>query len=135
MTTTSNAQEILANLAQFTGDLARYRHPLNPNVIYTPGLLYLAESCQAFWLIDAIASYYGTEQMNAAIKRDPRLEYLQFWDLTVTESRAILTARADSDAVAFIEQAIAFTDFPLDSMEVWAGFDGQFWTLYLPSEH
>ncbi|MEL7089572.1 MAG: DUF6876 family protein [Planctomycetota bacterium] len=48
----------VADLRRFTGDDIRYRHELNPSVIYTPGVRYLAEQGQAYWLIDAIASYF-----------------------------------------------------------------------------
>jgi hypothetical protein len=124
-----------ADLAQFTGDLERYRHPLNRQVIYTPGVQYLAEKAHAYWLIDAIASYFGTEQMNDAIRNDSRLATLQFWRLTVSGDSAVLTAEADSGVKPFICQEIEFTDFPLDRIDIWAGYDGTYWTLYLPSEH
>jgi hypothetical protein len=135
--TETNTNPILthADLAQFTGDLERYRHPLNRQVIYTPGVRYLAEKAHAYWLIDAIASYFGSEMMNAAIRKDTRLASLQFWRLTVSDGSAVLTAEADRGEEPFIRQEIAFTDFPLDSVDIWAGFDGTYWTLYLPSEH
>jgi len=124
------------DLAQFTGDLDRYVHPLNRQVIYTPGVQFLAERGQAFWLVDAIASYFGGRQMKRAIARDSRLASLQFWRLDVHEDRsATLTARADTDVKPFITQQIPYTDFPLEYVDVWAGYDGQHWTLYLPSEH
>jgi hypothetical protein len=135
MQTTESTQQIKNSLAQFMGDDIRYLHPLNRKVIYTPGVRYLAQSCEAYWLIDAIASYYGSTQMNHAIKQDSRLSYLQFWTLLVTGQSAVLRARADQDVPPFIEQTIPFTDFPLESVDIWAGFNGSHWTLYLPSEH
>ena len=124
------------DLWQFTGDLERYRHPLNRQVIYTPGVRFLTEKAGAYWLIDAITSYFGTAQMLRAIADDPRLETLQFWRLDVAADRsAILLARADSGVKPFITQEIPYTDFPLERVDVWAGFDGVHWTLYLPSEH
>ena len=125
----------LADLRQFSGGGDCYRHELNPRVIYTEGVRYLAEHGGAYWLIDAIASYYGSPQMRRAIASDPRLETLQFWTLTVRDNAAQLVARADSGDEPFILQDIPFTDFPLESVDIWAGFDGQRWTLYLPSEH
>jgi hypothetical protein len=124
-----------ADLCQFTGDLTRYRHPLNPLVIYTPGVHYVAEAGKAYWLIDAVASYFGHEEMNRAIRDDARLASLQFWRLDVQGDAATLTARADSGETPFIRQEIPYTDFPLPSIDIWAGFDGVRWTLYLPSEH
>jgi hypothetical protein len=49
-TTKPSAAEIKSNLAQFTGDLERYRHYFNRKLIYTPGVQYLAESAGAYWL-------------------------------------------------------------------------------------
>ena len=124
------------DLQQFTGDLERYQHSLNRQVIYTPGVKFLAERGGAYWLIDAIASYFGTTVMKRAIAADPRLETLQFWRLDVAEDQtAILSARADSGVKPFITQDIPYTDFPLEYVDVWTGFDGVHWTLYLPSEH
>ena len=123
-------------LRQFTGDLERYRHGLNRRVIYTPGVRHLAERAGAYWLIDLIASYYGSEIMKQAISDDDRLAWMQFWRLDVRDDKsAIASCRADSSEEPAITQVVPYTGFPLDHIEVWAGFDGDHWTLYLPSEH
>lgn len=125
-----------ADLEQFSGDLERYRHALNRQVIYTPGIQFLAEGGKCYWLIDAIASYFGSDGMNRAMKRDDRVRWLQFWRLNVREDgSAVLSACADSGVKPFVTQEFQYTDFPLASVEIWAGFDGKLWTLYLPSEH
>jgi hypothetical protein len=123
------------DLRQFYGDIIRFTHPLNRSVIYSPGVRYVAEKGHAYWLIDAIVSYFGSPEMKQAMAKDYRLQSLQFWRLTVTDSSAVLTAEADAGEEPFIRQEIAFTDFPLDAIDIWAGFDGAYWTLYLPSEH
>lgn len=125
-----------ADLLQFTGSLERYRHPLNPRVVYTPGVRFLAEQAGAYWLLDVVASYIGSPEMTRAIRADDRLAEMQFWRLSVhAEGGAEVLCRADSDAPAAIRQEIVFTDFPLDHADIWAAFDGRLWTLYLPSEH
>ena len=124
-----------ADLRQFTGGLERYR-TIFPNIIYTPGVQYLAEKGEAYWLIDAVASHFGTAQMQRAMKEDARTRSLQFWRLTVKpDQSAILTAVADSGVKPFVKQEIPYTDFPLEEVSIWARFDGIRWTLYLPSEH
>jgi hypothetical protein len=126
----------LADLERFTGDLERYRHALQRDVLYTPGVQYLAERGGAYWLIDAIASYFGSAVMKKALARDERLVWLQFWRLEVKEDRsAVLGMQADKGEPPAIQQKILYTDFPLEQVEIWAGFDGRYWTLYLPSEH
>lgn len=130
------AAMLLAELRQFTGDLERYRHPLNRRLIYTPGVKFLAESAGAYWLIDAVASWLGTQQYQAAVAADSRVQDLHFWKLRVRENdSATLSARVDADIAPFITQEIEFTDFCLESIDLWCGFDGTHWTLYLPSEH
>lgn len=124
-----------SSLYQFTGDIRRYTHPLNRKVIYTPGVRYLADAGRAYWVIDAIASYFGSPEMNAAITRDPRIGQIQFWRLEVSDEKAVLTAEADAGEEPFIRQEIPYTDFPLNMVAVWAAYDGTYWTLYLPSEH
>lgn len=124
-----------ADLQQFSGDLERFQHQFNRRVIYTPGVQYLAEKAGAYWLIDAIASYIGSPQLNEAVQQDERLASLQFWRLDVQDGKAELTCRADAEIDPVILQEIEYTDFPLDHIDVWAGFDGRYWTLYLPSEH
>lgn len=122
-------------LNQFHGDMTRFRS-VNPVVYYTPGVRYLAERAGAYWLVDTIASYYGTPTMQNAMYQDERLWWLHFWRLELDdERRALLTARADDDEEPFVSREIPFTDFPLRGIAVWAGYDRRFWTLYLPSEH
>ncbi|MDA8746445.1 hypothetical protein N9N28_17615 [Rubripirellula amarantea] len=124
------------DLRQFSGDLVRYRHPLNRQVIYTPGVRHVAEEGGAYWLIDAIACHIGSPAFNRAAQRDDRIAAMHFWTLDM-DSRfcGVLTARADSPETPFIAQRLEFTDFPLDIIYIWAAFDGEHWTLYLPSEH
>lgn len=93
--------------------------------------------CQAgaYWLIDAIVSYFGSPVMQRAMANDPRICSMQFWRLSVDNQSALLTAEADAGVEPFVTQEIAYTDFPLPEIQVWAGFDGSRGTLYLPSEH
>lgn len=126
-----------SDLRHFTGSLERFRHPLNPRVIYTPGVRFLAEQAGAYWLLDVIASYVGSEIMKQAVVDDDRLAFMQFWRLDVLNDSgmAVVSCSADSSEDPAISQVIHFTDFPLDHVDVWAAFNGEHWTLYLPSEH
>ena len=129
------AARIQAGLGHFSGDLERYRSII-PGVIYTPGVKFLADEGHAHWLIDAIASWYPSPRMRKAIASDHRLESLHFWRLDVHEDdSATLTMRADSGEQPAVTQEIPYTDFPLESIAIWAGPDRNGWVLYLPSEH
>lgn len=124
------------DLQQFTGDDVRYRHPLIRKVIYTPGVQHLAEAGEAYWLVDAIAFWMTSNDYLHATAYDARLCDMVFWTLEVNDDQsAILVGKADSDAKPAFTQAIPYTDFPLTIVNIWAAFDGQYWSLYLPSEH
>ncbi len=126
----------LSDLAHFTGEPEQYAHGINKHIIYTPGVKYLAENAGAYWLLDAIASYYGTNLMKTAIAKDDRLSSLHFWTLDVAEDHsATLVLKSEAGEEPAISQHIPFTDFPVEQMRIWAGFNGKNWTLYLPSEH
>lgn len=125
-----------ADLALFTGDDLRYRHSTNPRVIYTPGVRYVAAAGGAYWLVDAIASYLTPATIAAWARRDSRARWMQFWTLSVGDDQsAVLEARADAPCEPLVRQAIEWTDFPLPEARVWSAWDGEHWTLYLPSEH
>ncbi|WP_233215823.1 DUF6876 family protein [Rhodopirellula bahusiensis] len=123
-------------LNQFTGDLVRYRHQLNRSVIYTPGVRHMAEKGAAYWLIDAIVSHFNSPAFNRAAARDYRIETMHFWTFEKGHgTTGQLVARADGPEEPFLVQNIDYTDFPLETINIWAAFDGEHWTLYLPSEH
>lgn len=125
-----------AALRRFPGGLVRYQHQFNPSVIYTPGVQYVANEGQAYWLIDTIAAWIGSSEFEKARHLDTRISSLHFWSLEVKPDRsATLTAKADSPDEPFIVQELDYTDFPLDQIDIWVGSSGKHWTLYLPSEH
>ena len=125
-----------SDLNQFTGDLERFRHCINRRVIYTPGIQYLAEKAGAYWLIDEIAINLGSKSLQRKMALDPKAQELLFWNLQVNpDSSAILSAVGDADHPPIFKKRITWTDFPLESVNIWSGFDGIHWTLYLPSEH
>jgi hypothetical protein len=131
-----DATKLIAELRHFTGDLERWRHSFNQRLIYTPGVQHLAERAGAYWLIDAIASWLPSRQFRAAAQRDPRPSDIHFWKLAVSDDRsAVLTAVADSGEEPFIRQEIEYTDFPLTEIDLHCAFDGEHWTLMLPSEY
>jgi len=131
-----DAATLLNELQYFTGDLERWRHSLYRKLLYTPGVKHLAERAGAYWLIDAIASWLPSPQFRAAAQRDSRIGDIHFWNLAVADDRsAVLAAVADSGEEPFIRQEIEYTDFPLKEIDLYCVFDGEDWTLMLPSEY
>ena len=84
-------------LAQSIGTNYYYKHTLSGT--YTDGIKLMAETVEAYWLIDAIFSY-------------SRKEEFQIWTLVVRKGRALLTMREDKGAPKKVKQKIEFTDFP-----------------------
>ncbi len=119
-----NAQEIQSNLAQFIGTECYYKHWLG--LKYTDGVKYLCDSCQSYWLIDAIASYQTRKFLT-----DPMLAEFQCWTLKVNPDKsATLTCERNTDDIA-VKQKIPFTDFPLNSIKLYLTDR----VLLLPSEY
>ena len=99
----SPASEILVTLAQFTGSERYFRGP-NRTIVYTDGVQYLAEAAQAYWLIDAIASW----QVQPKVRAEP----FQVWTLTrQTEWRL---QADDGNGNVMTTQKIEYSDFPLE---------------------
>ena len=115
--------EILAQLCLFNGSENFYKHPLFKDFIYTDGVKFVAEQCEAYWLIDAIAS-------NISHIKKFKLEEFVSIELKVFESKGQLIFDNGNRNV-FYFQEIPFTDFPLESIKF-------FFTngvLLLPSEN
>jgi hypothetical protein len=114
------------NLEQFIGSETVYRH-WSGRLAYTEGVKYLAQKCEAHWLIDAIASW----QLSPKVKRDPMLQQIQFWKLRVNPDKsAVLTCERDTDDVA-VTQEIEYTNFPLEEIRLYLSNN----ILLLPSEY
>lgn len=117
------AEEIRDSLAQFSGSENRYRHW--SDLVFTDGIKYMAESCQAYWLIEVIASYQHL------FRKDPMLGQIQLWTLHKVEKGGWeLICERDSGDVA-IRQIIEFSDFPLDEIKIYVANQ----TIMLPSEY
>ncbi len=110
-------------LAQHTGSDIVHKHLLFP-IRYTAGVKHMAELCRAWWLVDAIASY------QPRCMKDRMLKEMQFWSLRREKNGWALICYRDEGDEAF-RQEIEFSDFPLDSIEIWVCNN----TMLLPSEY
>lgn len=112
-----------SQLAQFTGTEHYYR--LSPSAVLTDGTRYLAEAAGAFWLMDAIARFLpqfsGREDFIVA-------------RLVRTGSQAELTLDYGNGLV-LDRQHIEYTDFPMQSIQLYACWGGEYWVLMLCSEY
>lgn len=118
-------EEINSGLAQCYGTLAYYTNQVL-RFVYTDGVKFLWESCDAYWLLIAISSY----QHNPKIRKISR----QTWKLEVKGSKAVLTMNNGSNKFDSIRQEIPYTDFPLDEIILYLIDDGTNVVLILPTE-
>lgn len=134
------AEELREGMAYASGSDEWFRHGLNRNVLYTQGVKFVAEKAGAYWLIDAIASHYSPRLL-----RHIQQVGIHFWTLNVDHSgkpkatlrspMAKLECREDSGLPAIVLQRIAYTDFPLDKIKVYAQLGPNGACLMLPSEY
>jgi len=102
-----------AVLAHFT-DTERY-YRLNRKYLIADGAKYLADSAEAYWLLDAAASYLfelGTDDWFVLVR------------LSVKSSRAELTLEDGNGGIRARHQ-IPYANFPADQQVHYANCDGR----------
>ena len=110
-------------LRQFIGTTGYFR--ISRRHLLTDGTKYLAEEAECFWMMDAIASHLseiGTEDWFVVVQ------------VKVTEGRVVMIYEDGNDH-EHARQEIPYTDFPLDSITLYACWDQEHWVLMLPSEY
>ena len=117
-----NKEQLLAELAHFTGTIQWFKNPLFPSYKYTEGVKHLAEKTESYWLIDYILS-------NQSISEIKSTEF-QVWKINVIDTRATIQVE-DGNYGIVKEFTIPFTDFPFPEFKLW--FVNK--TLLLPSEY
>ena len=113
--------EITSALGQFNGSMVFYRCGVVPQMMFSEGAHFVAESCGAYWLIDGIAILQLTPKVRA--------EEFQIWKLAVTGHKAVLTLD-DGNGNIIVRKSVSFTDFPLPEVTLWVENN----TIYLPRE-
>jgi hypothetical protein len=117
--------EIENGMAYMTGTSEYTRwSPLFRNHVLTDGAKFIAESADAYWLMDAIASYHHK------CMKDDMLRDFQSWKLKVNDSAGVVSCDRDTNNRAF-SQDIPYTDFPLDEIKLYV-CNG---VILLPSEY
>jgi hypothetical protein len=117
--TVFNAQE----LSQFTGTTGHHR--ITRKHLLTDGTKYLADAAGACWLMDAAASH-----LDEIVTAD----WFVLIKLLMQQSRAVMIYE-DGNGHEHARQEIAYTDFPLSSIELYTCWDGEHWVIMLPSEY
>lgn len=118
------------DLSQFTGteQWHRYSPALFPNVLLTDGAKYVAEEAGAYWLMDMISSHLPAVRQSDAYFAIAMLgKFGDKWEFKIIND--IPATRI------YASQKIEHSDFPLDKIKFYVSYDGQSWTILLPSEY
>ena len=124
MKTTLTNDEFQLSLRSFTGTESWFRVGINPRVLYTEGVKYVADSFGAYWLLDLIA----TEQWDKKLSK----EEFQVWKLKVNvkESEGVLTCEDGNNSTVYTKE-LSYTDFPFPEVTLWYTNN----VILLPSEY
>ena len=117
-------QEILNDLPNFYGTENHYRwSPIFTNFVLTDGAKYLAESADAYWLVDIFASHLPSY-------KDEGFAVLY---LKVNDRKATAQIE-DGNGKVLKKQKIEYTDFPLDAVVLYCCPQDDQFVIMLPSE-
>ena len=118
-------QEILNTIPQFYGTEAYYRwSPIFGNFLLTDGAKYIAEACDAYWLVDLFASHL------------PAYKDEGFAGLYLKVKDGKATAKIeDGNGKELKKQKIEYTDFPLDQIVIYCCPQDDQFVILLPSEY
>jgi len=116
--------QLMNTLAGFIGTFTYHTQKIGYLTLnLTDGCDFLRHEADCFWLFDAILSY----QEHNKVKN----ESFQVWKLQKQEDSTWLLQCEDGNKGVLIVQKIEFSDFPLNSIEIWV-VDG---VAMLPSEY
>ncbi len=125
-----NPGAIKAFLDEFCCSEEFYRHHLVSGVVYTEGMKAMAETCQAYWLLDVAAT-----NLRAAVLKSGKDPFFIGKLKRNEKGGATFSYRLDSRKRFITSQYIPYTDFPLDVFEFYACDNGNGYTLLLKSEY
>lgn len=132
LTTKERAQCVLDQSRN--GCNSYFGHPLVPKFIYTDGVRELAQAASCFWLLDLLAI-----PLLKAVKEDPNANSGSMVIIKLTKyslgAKATLEASSADDTPPFWTYDVGWTDFPLDSLMLYAQWDGDVLIAILPSEY
>lgn len=114
-------QEIINALPHYHGSETFVRYN---NSILTEGAKFIADECEAYWLMDLICSH----QYNPKVRKEP----FQVFKLSKNKNNSGATVIIENGNNLMLDlQGIPFTDFPLDEIILWRVNE----TIMLPSEY
>ena len=116
-----------SGLDQFTGTDHYYRHL--GKFVYTDGIKYMAETAEAYWLLDVIFSHVADIYGNPALDAEQK-EFL-VCTLTVADDDSAVFTIDDGNDNILATQKIEYTDFPARTVKLYVENN----VALLPGEH
>jgi hypothetical protein len=86
-----------------------YKHWLG--LVYSDGVKFMADTCEAYWLIDVIASHQPKCRKNMML-RDFQIWTLRHKPTKTYPKQVVIECFADSGLPVSISQKVPFSDFP-----------------------
>ena len=121
--------QLLDELRNFYGTEAYYR--TNPGLLVTDGVKFLADNAGAYWLFDMVWSYLPVLRKS----RDTFFVVVLTKE-GVLDPGAIFTIQDDIPPNhTYAQQAIEYTDFPLDEIVLYLSATEEEFVLMLRSEY
>lgn len=106
---------IRRELKKYHGTSEYHKHlfPGRPPILITDGCRFIRDTCNAYWLFDAILIYQGSKALKSVV--------FQVWELRRLKKDLSwqLTCREDTGRRPLIIQNIEFSDFPLEYIKIW----------------
>jgi hypothetical protein len=119
-----NAAEIQARLKHYRGsDILAH---LTPTMLLTEGALYLAQAAKCFWLFNLYASHLA--------EIDGDADWFNCLKLNKQGEGAQVIIEDGNDKV-LAQQSVDYTDFPLESITLYACWCRDYWVVMLPGEY
>jgi len=103
-------EELLSELANFTGTTQWFYHPLFKSFRYTDGVRFLAQKAECYWLLEYIFSNQTVLEIKA--------QEFQVWKIIVIDNVATIKVE-DGNYNVVKEFKIPFTDFPLSEFSLY----------------
>lgn len=111
LTDAEKARAVRDFAAGANGTLHWHKFTLGNRYVATDGAKFVADTCGAWWLLEAIASYFH--------KPTVRSEPFQVWELrerVAGDDASVVLVCEDGNQHELARQAIPYTDFPRDLM-------------------
>lgn len=107
--------QLRAYMAHTTGSETLHRHGIVKSFTYTDGILYMAEVCEAHWLIDLVMSHQPDVKLRLGEERDFQVWRLKWmWESEENAHAWVIEAWSDTpdESALLAKQEIPYSDFP-----------------------